>query len=57
MLQKTWFEKHMSVQSFKITSIPILGLSLRNPEKKYHLDVALANSHKVYYREGNGASS
>jgi hypothetical protein len=47
----------MSIQSFKTISIPILGLSLRNPEKKYHLDVTLANSHRMYYREGNGASS
>jgi len=25
--------------------------------KKCHLDVALVENHKVYYREGNGASS
>jgi hypothetical protein len=47
----------MSIQSFETTKVPILGLSLRSPEKKYHLDVAPAKSHKVYYREGSGASS
>jgi hypothetical protein len=50
----------MNVQSFKIVKIPILGLPLGNPEslkKKCHLDVTSTESHKVYYREGSGASS
>jgi hypothetical protein len=50
----------MSVQSFGIIGVPILGFPLGNLEnlkKKCHLDVAPIESHRVYYREGSGASS
>ncbi len=47
----------MGVQSFRTTKVPILGLSLENFKKKCHLDVALVESHRIYYRKGNGASS
>jgi hypothetical protein len=55
--KKPCFEKDMNIQSFGITIIPILGLPLGSPRKKCHLDVALAKSHRIYYREGSGASS
>jgi hypothetical protein len=47
----------MSVQSFKIVKVLVLGLPFGNLGKKCHLDVTPTESHKVYYREGNGASS
>jgi hypothetical protein len=55
--KKTWFEKNMSVQSFKTTKVPILGLPLGSFEEKWQLDVVPAKKHKVYYKEGSGASS
>jgi len=47
----------MNVQNFWITKDPILGFPFKSLEKKCHLDVALMESHKVYYREGSGTSS
>jgi hypothetical protein len=47
----------MNVHNFGTTKILILGLPLGSPKKKCHLDVALAKSHKVYYREGSVAFS
>jgi hypothetical protein len=47
----------MNVQSFMRIKIPILGLPLGNLEKICHLDVALMESHKIYYKEGSGVSS
>jgi hypothetical protein len=47
----------MSIQIFRTTKVPILGLPLGNLGKKYHLDEAHAENHIVYYREGSGASS
>jgi hypothetical protein len=38
--KKVLFEEDICVQSFKITKVPILGLPLRSPKKKCHLDVA-----------------
>ncbi len=35
----------------------VLGLPLGSPRKKWHLDVVPTERHKIYYREGNGASS
>jgi hypothetical protein len=35
----------------------ILGLPFGNLEKKWHLDVVFVGRHKIYYREGSGASS
>jgi len=35
----------------------VSGLPLRSPGKKWHLDVVPTERHKIYYREGNGASS
>jgi hypothetical protein len=54
-----WFEKDTSVQSLETTRVPILGLPspLGSPREKWHLDVIPTKRHKVYYREGNGASS
>jgi hypothetical protein len=46
----------MNVQSFGITRVLILGFPLGSFGKKCHFDVAFAKNHKVYYREGNGAS-
>jgi hypothetical protein len=38
-----------------VPSLGILGLPLGNPETKCHLDVALVERHKVYYKgEGGG---
>jgi len=34
-----------------------LGFPLGNPRKKCHLDVILVKNHRVYYKEGSGASS
>jgi hypothetical protein len=48
---------NMNVQLFKIVKVFILELPLENPKKKYDLNVTPTNSHKIYYREGNGASS
>jgi hypothetical protein len=47
----------MSVESFETTKVPIFKLPLESHGKKFHLDVALVESHKVYYREGNGGFS
>jgi hypothetical protein len=47
----------MSVQSFEIIRVPILELPFGNPNKKCLLDVALAKSHRIYYKEGSGALS
>jgi hypothetical protein len=49
--------KNINVQSFEIVKVPILGLALGSLRKKCHLNVTLAYSHKIYYREGSGASS
>jgi hypothetical protein len=46
----------MNIQSFKTVKVLILGLSFGNPRKKCHLDVAPMKNHRVYYREGSGAS-
>jgi len=35
---------------------PILGLSLGSLGEKWHLDVVLIEKHRVYYKEGSGAS-
>jgi hypothetical protein len=47
----------MNVQLFKIVKVLILGLSLENPRKKCDSNVTSTKSHKIYYRDGNGASS
>jgi hypothetical protein len=47
----------MSVQSFKTTIIPILGLPFKSFEKKSHLDVTPPKNHIIYYRKWSGASS
>jgi hypothetical protein len=47
----------MSIQNFKTTKVSILRLPFGSPEKKCHLDVGLVESHQIYYREENGASS
>jgi hypothetical protein len=47
----------MNIQRFETTKVPILGLALGSPRKKCHLDLAPIESHKVYYRDGRGASS
>jgi hypothetical protein len=47
----------MGIQSFETTKVPILGCSLESLGKKCHLDVAFMESHKIYYKEGSGASS
>ncbi len=53
MLKKAWFEEDMSILSFGTTKVLING-SFR---KKNHLNVAFAESHRVWYKEGSGASS
>jgi len=45
------------MQNFGITIVLILGLPFESLGKKCHLDVALVESQKIYYREGSGASS
>jgi hypothetical protein len=50
--KQTLFEKNMNVQSFGTTIVP-----LESPGEKWHLDMIPAKRHKVYYREGSGASS
>jgi hypothetical protein len=47
----------MNIQIFRTTKVPILGLPFRSPEKKWHLDVAIAKNHRIYYKQGSGASS
>jgi len=47
----------MNIQSFKTTKVPILGLPFGSIGEKWHLDVVLVEKHKVYYKEGSGASS
>jgi hypothetical protein len=47
----------MNVQNFGTTKVPILGCPFGSREKKCHLDVAPMKRHKIYYKEGNGASS
>jgi len=42
----------MNIQNLGTIRVPILKLSLGNPRKKYHLDVTLAKSYKIYYRGG-----
>jgi hypothetical protein len=46
----------MNVHSFGTIKIPILGFPLRNPRENWHVDVVPVERHKVYYKEGNGAS-
>ncbi len=49
---------HTKLWTPKVTGVPtlaILGLPLRNPGTKCHLDVSLVKRHKVYYKgEGGG---
>ncbi len=49
---------HAKLWGPKITRVPtltILGLSLRNPGTKCHLNVGFVERHKVYYKgEGGG---
>jgi hypothetical protein len=40
----------MNIQTFKT-----IKMSLGNPKKNYHLDVAPVKNHKIYYKEGSGA--
>jgi hypothetical protein len=47
----------MSIQSFETVKISILGFPFKSPGKKFHLDVAPMKNHRIYYREGSGASS
>jgi hypothetical protein len=47
----------MNIQSLEITKVSILGLPFGSIGKKCHLDVAFTESHRVYYKEGSGASS
>jgi hypothetical protein len=47
----------MNIESFETIKVQVLGLPLRNPEEKWHLNVVPTERHKVYYREGSGASS
>ncbi len=54
---KTWFEKDMNNHNFRTIKVPVLGLSLSNPEKKWHLDVVPVEKHIIHYRTGSGASS
>jgi hypothetical protein len=49
--------KYMNVQSYGMVKVPILGLRLGSPREKWHLDVILVERHRIYYREGSGASS
>ncbi len=57
MFKHVWFDEYMNVQNFGTIRVPILGFPLGSPRKKCHLDVALIESHRVYYREGNVAFS
>jgi len=43
----------MKVQSFRITKVPVLGLPLGSLGKKCHLDVAVIERQKEYYKEGS----
>jgi hypothetical protein len=47
----------MNIQSFRTTTVPILGLPFGSPEKKWHLNVVPTEKHKIYYKEQSGASS
>jgi hypothetical protein len=47
----------MNIESFGTTKILILGLPFGSHEEKWHLDVVPIEKHKIYYREGSGASS
>jgi hypothetical protein len=47
----------MNVQNFRKIKILVLGFSLGSFEEKGHLDVVHVERHKIYYREGSGASS
>jgi hypothetical protein len=57
MVQKGCYEKDMNIQSFGTLRVPILGLPFGSLEKKCHLNVAPMESHRIYCREGSGASS
>jgi hypothetical protein len=52
-----WFEKDMNIQNYEIANVPVLGILLRTLEKKWHLDIVSMEKHKLYYRDGSGASS
>jgi hypothetical protein len=52
-----FFEKKMNIQSLGTTKISILGLPFGSLGKKCHLDVAPMETHRIYYKEGSGASS
>jgi hypothetical protein len=55
--RSSWNKKDMSVQNSKTTRVLILGLPLGSAEEKWHLDVVPMERHRVYNREGSGASS
>jgi hypothetical protein len=57
MLQKNLIWGTYEHPKFQTTKVWILGLSLKSPKKKYHLDVALTKSQRMYYKEESGASS
>jgi hypothetical protein len=46
----------MNVQSFGTTKVQVLGFPFGSLGEKWHLDVVLVERHKVYYRDGSGAS-
>jgi len=43
--------------SFGIVRVLVLGLPFGSPREKWHLDVVPMERHKIYYKEGSGASS
>jgi hypothetical protein len=47
----------MNIYIFVTTKVPILGLPFGSPKEKSHLDIVPVEMHKMYYREGSGASS
>jgi hypothetical protein len=47
----------MNIQSFGTTRVLVLELPLESPKEKWHLDVVPTKKNKIYYKEGNGASS
>jgi len=47
----------MIIQNFKTTNVPILGLPFGSSRKMCPLDATNTEIHRIYYREGSGASS
>jgi hypothetical protein len=55
--KKDFIWERYECPKFGTTKVRVLGLPLASLMEKWHLDVVPTKRHKIYYREGSGASS